>query len=204
MGAEARRAAGLDAFIQATSQRAISYPLSLEGTRAFLLEFARRTAGIDLSSLSRPRRFLRQLVAMPPEVWGVEGFRASLIDDTNPARHYAAFVFVGYWLPDPLGYLALWLWELAGMVRYGYWSIPDLRLGYIGLWHGRLVRRHGHTVLPALMARDLSENIWGRLSASGQRAVARARYRDGRPWVRDADEVDREVSHEDHPGSGPV
>lgn len=174
---------GVDAFIRATSRRAARYPLTPEGTRAFLLVFARQTAGIHLPDVVRPWRFLRQLVDEPPETWGTEGFRHSLIDDTNPARHYAAFVFVGYWLPLALGVPLLWLWELAGAARYGYWSVPDVRSGYVGLWHGRLLHRYGHGILPALMARDLVEQGgWGRLSASGRRALARARRR-GRPSV---------------------
>ncbi|MEZ4636340.1 MAG: hypothetical protein R2856_15485 [Caldilineaceae bacterium] len=79
---------------------------------------------------------------------------------------------MGYWLPAPLAVLMLWAWEIAGFVRYAYWSQSDMRSGYVGLFHGRMVRRYGHTILPALMARDLTEvTRWSMLSASGRQVV---------------------------------
>src|SRR4051812_30617889 len=35
----------------------------------------------------------------PPVQLGTNGFRPELVDDHNPARHYIAFVAMGYWLP---------------------------------------------------------------------------------------------------------
>ena len=103
-------------------------------------------------------RFLRQMAGAPPLQFGVEGFRRDLVDDLNPARHYTAFVFTGYWLPRWAALLVLWLWEVAGFVRYrGEWSWPDVSSGQVGIRHGRLVARYGPTVLPGLMAADLEE-----------------------------------------------
>jgi hypothetical protein len=61
-------------------------------------------------------------------------------------------------------------------VRYGfYWSQADTRCGYVGLWHGWLLKRYGHTILPSLIARDLAETGqgWSRLSKNGEKAVKR-------------------------------
>jgi hypothetical protein len=148
---------GVYELIAQTSRMAARYPLSAQGTRRFLLAFAERFAFIRLEDVWNPFRFLKQMEGTPPVKLGTDGFKASLLDDANPARHYTAFVFVGYWLPNLLGLLVLWLWELAGAVRYGYWSQPDVRSGYVGFYHGRLIRRYGHTILPSLIARDLTE-----------------------------------------------
>jgi hypothetical protein len=81
---------------------------------------------------------------------------------------------VGYWLPAPLALLMLWAWEIAGFVRYAYWSQPDMRSGYVGLFHGRMLRRYSHTILPALMARDLTETPrWSPLARSGSQVLAK-------------------------------
>ncbi len=169
---------GVGAFIVMTSQLAALFPMTPAGTRAFLLAFAERFAFIRLQDIWNPYRFLRQMEGVPPVQMGVAGFKHSLLDDPNPARHYTAFVFVGYWAPNFCGLLALWLWELAGFVRYFYWSRSDMRSGYVGLYHGRMVRRYGHTVLPALMARDLAGPArWSRLSENGRRTVEMERNR---------------------------
>jgi hypothetical protein len=137
-----------------------------------LLAFADRFAYIRPQDVWNPIRFLRQMEGAPPTQLGIDGFKRSLLDDVNPARHYAAFVFIGYWLPNLWGVFILWLWEMAGMVRYGQWSQPDMRSGYVGIFHGRLVYRYGHTILPALIARDLTETgHWSRLSNSGRRVM---------------------------------
>lgn len=81
-----------------------------------------------------------------------------LVDDKNPARHYMAFVFLGFWLPTILAVMGLWLWEIAGLVRYGYWATKDVRMGYVGIRHGRLLWRYGAVILPGLMAADLAES----------------------------------------------
>jgi hypothetical protein len=165
---------GVQALIAQTSRMAAQYPLSSWGTLRFVLAFAERFAFIRLQDLWHPIRFLKQMEGAPPIKLGMDGFKQSLLDDVNPARHYAAFVFVGYWLPNFLGILVLWLWEVAGAVRYGYWSQPDVRSGYTGFYHGRLIRRYGHTILPSLMARDLTEpSPWGRLSYNARKSKAK-------------------------------
>jgi hypothetical protein len=148
---------GLSGFIASVSHLAAGYPLSRTGSQRFILAFGDGYAYIRLADLRHPLRFLRQLSGAPPLQFGTEGFRTALVDDKNPARHYAAFVYVGFWLPGWLALLVLWAWEVAGFVRYAYWSQPDIRSGYVGLYHGRLVRMHGHTILPSLIARDLSQ-----------------------------------------------
>lgn len=148
---------GLSGFVASVSRLAGGYPVSGAGSRRFMLAFGDHYAYIRLADLRSPVRFLRQLSGAPPHQFGVDGFRAALVDDSNPARHYAAFVYVGFWLPGWLALLVLWAWEVAGFVRYGEWSQPDIRSGYVGLYHGRLVRRHGHTILPSLIARDLGQ-----------------------------------------------
>jgi len=158
---------GLTGFIDAASQLAARFPATRNGTRRFVLAFGEQMASIRLQDAWNPWRFLRQMEGNPPRRWGTKGFKRSLVDDRNPARHYAAFVFVGFWLPGWTAVLTLWLWELAGFVRYGFqWSQADIRSGYVGLWHGRLMRRYGHKILPSLMARDLAESGrgWSRLS----------------------------------------
>lgn len=165
---------GLPAFIANTSQLAARFPQTGAGTRAFVLAFGEAAAYIRVQDAWNPWRFLRQMEGNPPVRWGTTGFKRGLVDDTNPARHYAAFVFVGFWLPGWPALLLLWLWETAGYLRYGLrWSQADMRSGYVGLWHGRLVRRYGHTILPALIARDLVETGrgWSRLSKNGEKAV---------------------------------
>jgi hypothetical protein len=161
---------GVDRLIAETSLLAAKYPLSTVGTRAFLHCFVDRYAFIRPQDMWNPYLFLKQMEGAPPLRLGIDGFKRSLVDDINPARHYTAFLFVGYWLPNRLSLLVLWLWELLGFLRYGfYWSNPDVRSGYSGLWHGRLIRRYGHTILPSLMARDLTESgPWSRSTAQGE------------------------------------
>jgi hypothetical protein len=165
---------GVNGFIHATSALAAQYPMTRSGTRCFVLAFGEQMAYIRVQDAHNPWRFLRQMEGNPPTRWGTDGFKRGLVDDRNPARHYAAFVFVGFWLPGWMALLLLWLWEFAGYVRYGLrWSQADTRSGYVGLWHGRLVRRYGHTILPSLIARDLAETGrgWSRLSDNGVKAV---------------------------------
>lgn len=172
---------GLSALIVQTSALAARYPLTDLGTHEFVLAFAERFAFIRLQDIWRPYRFLKQMEGAPPIELGTAGFKHAVLDDKNPARHYAAFVFIGYWLPNWLGYGILWGWELAGFVRYGFeWSYPDVRSGYVGLFHGRLIRQYNHTILPALMARDLAPSgPWNRLSLNGRDVAEprRARHR---------------------------
>lgn len=159
---------GIDQFIDATSQLAQHFPLTPRGTTDFVLTLSDYCAYIRLQDVRYPYRFLRQMEGNPRMRFATGGFKNGLVDDENPARHYTAFLFVGFWLPNGVGLVALWLWELAGSVRYGAWSQADIRMGYVGLYHGRLVRRYGHTILPSLMARDLVESGgWSRLPEPG-------------------------------------
>jgi hypothetical protein len=115
-------------------------------------------AYIRLQDVTRPKTFLRQMAGAPPIRIGTRGFRGDLVDDAHPARHYVAFLVAGYWLPRWAALLVLWLWELAGFVRYGgKWSWPDVASGMLGIRHGRLVRRYSAVILPALLASELAE-----------------------------------------------
>ena len=136
-------------------------------TRRFVRLAGERYAFIKPRDWKRPRRFLRQLAGKPPVRFGTHGFRPALVDDHDPARHYTAFVMVGFWLPRPLAVATLWAWEMLGFVRYrGTWSQPDVRLGGIGLRHGGQVRRAGAGVLAGLIERDLMAEKADSISAT--------------------------------------
>ena len=125
-------------------------------TRDFVLQIAERYSYIRPQDAPKyPKQFLKQMAGLPPVRFGTAGFLGSIVDDDEPARHYMAFVFVGYWLPTLLAILVLWAWEMLGLVRYGHWSQPDVRSGHIGIRHGRAVRKEGPTILPKLIHRDL-------------------------------------------------
>jgi len=155
-----RPGGGVDGFIAAVSRMAAQAPPGSPGQRGFILEASDAFAFIRLRDMGHPLRFLKQMAGKPPQQFGPDGFRADVVDDQNPARHYMAFVFLGFWLPKWLAVAGLWLWEVAGSVRYGYWATKDMQMGYIGIRHGRAVRRAGPTVLPGLIA--------GELAAAGQ------------------------------------
>lgn len=130
------------------------------GRRAFIARIGSDCAGIHLENVKQPVRFLREMQGNPPLRFGTSGFAPSLVDDLNPARHYVAFVVVGYWLPLLLGLGVLYLWEIASFFRYrGSWSQKDVRSGIIGLRHGRAVAHSGVGVLAGLAARDLVDHI---------------------------------------------
>jgi hypothetical protein len=150
---------GFDAFLNDVRQRAAATPSDWEGTQCFIQEISDCYAFVRPQDiLTHPLRFLKQAAGEPPVQFGRQGFNRSLIDDDNPARHYTAFVFIGFWLPTGLAILALWAWEILGFLRYRFkWSQPDIRSGYVGIRHGRAVRRDGAHVLPDLIARDLAE-----------------------------------------------
>lgn len=148
---------GAGGFIRHVDQEAGRVPISRNGAVAFILRVAETCAYIRLQDLGRPLRFLRQMASVPPVQFGTDGFADTLVDDRNPARHYMAFVFVGFWLPMLPGIVVLYLWEIAGFIRYrGEWSPGDIRSGIVGLRHGRLVQRYGPTVLPALIAAEVA------------------------------------------------
>ncbi len=147
---------GVDAFISGVSALAWRDYITGADTSDFVDELSDRYAYIRLRDVWRPKRFLQQMAGAPPMQLGNSGFRRDLIDDWNPARHYTALLFVGYHLPKWLAMIALYLWEIAGFIRYhGAWSWPDIRSGLLGIQHGRLVRMYGCSVLPSLVAATL-------------------------------------------------
>lgn len=149
---------GLDGFLAAIERLATQTYSGHLSTGEAIRRLGEDYAFIRLHDIVRPVRFLRQMVGNPPIQLGTAGFRHDLVDDRNPARHYTAFLVVGYWLPFWAAWGVLWLWEIAGFVRYGgTWSQPDMVSGMTGVRHGRLVRRYGLTILPGLVAADLAE-----------------------------------------------
>jgi hypothetical protein len=147
---------GLDAFLCYLSTQAQVAPPGFAGAAWFVLRIGEDCAYIRLQDVWQPLLFLRQMAGNPPVRFAVDGFAAGLVDDHNPARHYIAFVFVGFWLPRLLALPVLYAWEAAGFLRYGFqWSPRDVRSGLIGLRHGDLVRRYGPAVLPGAAAGEL-------------------------------------------------
>lgn len=148
---------GFDAFLTYLHEMAAQAPAGWPGSVWFLLRIGEDCAGICTQDVTNPLRFLRQMAGAPPRQFGADGFAPDIIDDANPARHYIAFVFVGFWLPTLLAVAVLYAWEVAGFVRYGgYWSPMDLRSGRIGITHGRWLRRTAPAVLPGLTAGALA------------------------------------------------
>jgi hypothetical protein len=155
---------GAAAFIADVQTRTAKSLATQRPTQAFILEISDAYAFIRLQDWRRPLHFLKQMSGEPPIKFGTTGFKRTIVDDQNPARHYTAFVFVGYWLSAPLAFFVLWAWEILGFFRYRFhWSWRDLECGYIGIHHGRLVRRHGPAVLAPLIERDLVEDEIKRL-----------------------------------------
>jgi hypothetical protein len=152
------RAAGVEGLIAAAGRLIVETAAAGKGTGVVVRRLGEDFAYIFVSDLWRPLRFLRQMAGSPPVRLGTEGFRRDLIDDDNPARHYIAFLVVGYWLPRLAAIGVLWLWEVAGFMRYrGAWSWPDLASGYLGIHHGRLLRRYSALILPGLIAGELAD-----------------------------------------------
>ena len=152
-------------FIADVQRRTAQSVADARTTHAFILEISDAYAFIRLQDWRHPVRFLKQMSGEPPIKFGTTGFKPTIVDDKNPARHYTAFVFVGYWLPAPLAVIVLWAWEILGFFRYRFhWSWRDLECGYIGIRHGRQVRRQGPVVLAELIERDLVEEEIKRLS----------------------------------------
>lgn len=146
---------GVDAFIADVSRRAAA--ARANSTFRFILDISADYAYIHLHDAWHPVRFLSQLASAPPVQFGTAGFERALVDDDAPARHYTAFVFIGFWLPKRLSTCVLWGWEILGFFRYGGdWSSPDIRMGRVGIRHGEFVRRYGPTVLPGLIAAELA------------------------------------------------
>ncbi|MBK8048342.1 MAG: hypothetical protein IPK16_15215 [Anaerolineales bacterium] len=148
---------GIDDFISYISAQAALAPPGYPGAAWFILQTCAECANIRLQDLGNLRRFLRQMAGSPPLRFNTAGFRPELVDDRNPVRHYMAFVFVGFWAPNPIGITMLYAWEMAGFVRYGgVWSPRDIACGQVGLRHGALVARFSPAVLPGLIAGELA------------------------------------------------
>lgn len=148
---------GLDLFLDYLQRTAAQAPAGWAGAVWFILRIGEDCAGICTHDMIRPMRFLRQLAAPPPCQFGASGFAPEVTDDNHPARHYVAFVFVGFWLPTLLAVPVLYAWEIAGYVRYrGFWSPKDVASGKLGIVHGRWLRRTAPVVLPALAAASLT------------------------------------------------
>ncbi len=150
---------GMAAFLADVEQCVAAAPPGWAGSKKFIRTISDRYAFIRLEDLKHPLRFLKQAEGNPPFQFGTRGFKSTIVDDKNPARHYTAFVFIGFWLPTLLATLVLWIWEILGFIRYGgQWSPNDMRCGQVGIRHGRFVRCDGPTVLPDLIRRDLAED----------------------------------------------
>lgn len=151
--------AGFDAFCAYLQLKAAQAPTGWPGSVWFILSIGEECAGLFTQYIFvDPFRFLRLAAAAPPLQFGTGGFTSSVVDDFNPARHYIAFVFVGFWLPQCLALGLLYLWELAGFIRYrGRWSSKDIVCGRIGIAHGAWVRRVGPLALPGLAAAALAD-----------------------------------------------
>ena len=153
---------GLDAFLAYLSAQAQAAPAGFAGAAWFVLRVGEDCAYIRLQDMWRPLRFLAQMAGDPPLRFAVTGFDPALVDDFNPARHYIAFVFIGFWLPRLPALAVLYAWEVAGFLRYRFqWSQKDVRSGLIGLRHGAWVRQCGPVVLPGLAAGELGERVNG-------------------------------------------
>lgn len=148
---------GIDAFIQHVQDHAAATPKGWWAQGRFTITLAYDYCYICFADVWNPWRFFKQMSGKPPVRFGTDGFAEALVDDNDPARHYTAFIFVGYWCFTPLAVLILWAWEILGFLRYGFsWSQADIRMGYVGIRHGRQVRRHGPRILPELIAQDLA------------------------------------------------
>jgi hypothetical protein len=71
--------------------------------------------------------------------FGNTGFRSDLVDDANPARHYAAYLAVGFQKGGLPGAAIAVARELPGICGGGC-SVQDIRLGIMGANHGASLR----------------------------------------------------------------
>ena len=148
---------GHERFLAYLQRMASQAPPGWPGSVWFMLRIGEDCAGICTHDVTRPYRFLRQMAVAPPMQFGATGFSPAFTDDGNPARHYIAFVFVGFWLPRLPALAVLYAWEIAGFLRYRLqWSQKDVRSGLLGLHHGAWVREYGPVVLPGLVAGELA------------------------------------------------
>ncbi|MGL4649367.1 MAG: hypothetical protein ACRC1H_08150, partial [Caldilineaceae bacterium] len=135
---------GLDRFVETLENHARRVPPGWAGSALFVSSLGEECAYICLRDLRHPLRFLRQMAGPPPRRFGTSGFNPALVDDQNPVRHYMAFVVAGFWLPALAAVALLYTWEILGFFRYGFsWSPNDVAAGWVGLHHGRSLRRYG-------------------------------------------------------------
>ena len=146
---------GVDAFIADVDRCAKEVCHAGRDVNTFVEWISEDYAFVRPQDLRQPRKFYRQISSAPPVRFGIKGFRDSLVDDEQPARHYTAFVFIGFWLPTFFAMIFLYAWEVLGLIRYRDWSQKDVRLGIVGIRHGRAVRWEGPDVLAPLITRDL-------------------------------------------------
>lgn len=139
-----------------------------EGRRpAWLMAtLAERCANVDLRLLRRPLQFWRSLRRLPPVCFGRSGFRGELVDDYHPARHYCAFLAVGFFLPEWLAFPFATIWEGAEHLVFGEHSPRDVALSRVAIRHGRLTRREGIDRLPGLIRSELGRPA-GRCQPAG-------------------------------------
>ena len=149
---------GINTFIADVSRLVAHAKPTQAGTVRFILAIGERYAYIRLADICHPLRFFKQMAGNPPVGFDTEGLSEAILDDYNPARHYIAFVFVGFWLPTLLATAMLWAWEVASFVRYRVNCIQkDILSVNIGIRHGRLIQRYGPAILPGLIAAELTE-----------------------------------------------
>ena len=158
---------GLDGFISAVSQLIQECGTDDAGTRRFIQRASEDYAFIRLQDIRQPIRFLKQMAGAPPWQFGPSGFHPDVVDDTNPARHYMAFVFLGYWLPRWLAVGVAAILPLAGSLAAGFsflrltpalnelyatainlgWGLPVLVLGSSVLSVGVILRNRERKIL---------------------------------------------------------
>ncbi|MHA1567721.1 MAG: hypothetical protein ACTSX7_20605 [Alphaproteobacteria bacterium] len=76
-------------------------------------------------------------LAYPPLNEGIEGWRGYLVDDNNPAHHYAGLFHTGYFFGAPAGRLVNWFRD-GPLSDY---NEPDILLGNAAAEHASLLRR---------------------------------------------------------------
>lgn len=149
----ARGAAGLIERVEVYARLSSQHSKSSDW---FIDTLSRQFAGLDPADWWRPWRWLHAMgSARPPEDVGAAGFRPEFVDDDRPARHYIAFVMIGYYLPYFLGWIIMYGWEILGRIRYGTFSNKDVLLAKVGLKHGDMVRRRGPEIVADLIEQDL-------------------------------------------------
>jgi hypothetical protein len=77
--------------------------------------------------------------------FGSSGFRSDLVDDANPARHYVAYLAVGFQKGGLPGAAIAVARELPGICGGGC-SAQDIRLGVIGANHGASLRPNAQAI----------------------------------------------------------